>query len=285
MLYKTLNALSGRLFHFCKCLFLNIKMMKKRTFISIKGTFLFVISISLFYCNNNKEAISTNGVTKIYFNDNEIIEEDTINQKLNETIVIYFESPYDSILFFNEETEIHIEYIDHHTYRFIPQSTGIASIAAIAITDKNEMANNSFCSFHINVSSYTTRYIFQENDYNVELSGSIMIKEEIQNILKVNYSPYILSLKYSTTKKGEFSYVSTMNITTHKRDTITGTFSCESTKYQLHNGNISRDIKIEKYINTIYKLYIDLTEEFKAKYPEEEVSLVNIISITTATTQ
>lgn len=248
-----------------------------------KQIYLLLATIAiLFSCSSSdSDPIQETEEVKIYCFLNgfsfEVFPSETVEKAITvgDTFDLFFETSLDTITVTSYNVDM--KWVAHNRYRFTPDKLDDIAIIYSAENDKHTIVLTG--GFLFKVYKYTYKFTVLENTYTVDVDDAD-INDRITNELKESHTPALLSsieLEFVTSVHGNFKYVDRI-----KKDTITGLFLTDENKsvynifYDQSEIKLAIEGKVEWSSSTV--LSQDLTEEFREKYPTEDISKVEIRS-------
>lgn len=237
--------------------------------------FIFIILcfISCFFvgCKDDKSG-ETDGNLRVFIDNSQVPEKDSMQIKLGKTFGLHIESSYDSVLVLSQNGNVELVQNGHNRYRCTVKVIGKDNLFFFPQDDVSKMHR-----LPIVVRGYITNFFILDNAYIVKVPSSTTTAYQILDELKNSFIPAklsILSFRYATETAGDFVYYKYID----KKDSITGTFSVdENLQYTIHYSNSKQAMNVMEKDGRV-TIHQNLRKAYQAKYPTQRIDSVMIIS-------
>jgi hypothetical protein len=250
-------------------------------------SFVIPLVLMLYSCQKNDEPEEETSKVKVYYSYNDskdilLSDEDTITIKLADTfsLKVDISNDYKILEYFIGNTKP-FDFIDNgnYNYQFTTIKSGVFPLSVLAYRGNDD---NDYITITFNVKVPTINYtIFALEDpiYTVNVEDDNLkntIQTELQNSYFLKLWP--LKLECNTLTGGDYQ-LKLKSVTGSFSGTFTTTnvFNVTDFKFTYNNLTYSYALTLESgNISSSYQFKQDLTEAFKAKYPDKSINEVSL---------
>lgn len=237
--------------------------------------------------DTEEEVEEASSKVKVYYSYNDIeqallTDKDTITVNLTDTFILNVDiaDDYQVMEYFIGDTKpFDFAEQDNYQYRFTTTESGVLPLS-VFVYFGSDVDDYYVTTFYINVPTINyTIFALENPTYTIDVEND-ELKNNIQADLESGYflKMWPLKLECNTTTGGNYQ-LKLQSETNYSNGTFTTSDASDMTDFEFTYNNqvfsyeLSQDYEED---SRFYQYNQDLTEEFKAKYPEESINEVSL---------